>query len=188
LNDDRRRLKAATQVEPFSFSTEHRWARVLRVMDGSTLDAALMVDHKARAFKVRLAGIATPKLRPPRGDPNRQAIKREALSAKNKLSNLLPPNCLVVLQCGRFDKSGRLLVTAIWRDGGAGAQGSKDKEIIETMVTDGFALRVTSDKCPFENWKRAYESVLTRRQYRTIHRHSALQKYKKPLSMRWFNC
>jgi len=132
-----------SRVRPFTFCNEQRLARVIRIVDGDTIEVALVVDRRPRSFKVRLMGIDTPELRPPRAHPQRDAIKREALAAKEHVQRLLPLGCYVTLYCDQFDKFGRLLARRVAR---GGAENDQATDVIEQMVVDGFAVRVTDGR------------------------------------------
>jgi len=172
--NEREVLANATQVEPFTFCNERRLARVMRVVDGDTIEAALVVDGAARSFKVRLAGIDAPEMRPKQSDPNRDAIKREALAAKKHLETLLPRDCLALISCGQFDKFGRLLAERIVLDAQRDVDqksvaetkhGGGNGDIIEQMVRDGYCVRVDDNKRA-QDWDTMWGALQAQRQSR----------------------
>lgn len=86
-----------------------RAARVARVVDGDTLHVVLMHDNRPWRFVLRLVDIDTPELHPARSDPDRDSIMREARLARDGLRSLLPDGAPCSVQCGAFDKFGRVL-------------------------------------------------------------------------------
>ena len=62
-------------------------AKLVKIYDGDT--AWLSVDAPVKAtFRVRLLGIDTPELRQPAARENREALKRQAYAARNRLAQL----------------------------------------------------------------------------------------------------
>ena len=60
-----------------------------------------------------MEGYDSPEMRPSKSNPNRDAEKKAALESKNYLKNLIQknPEQLIYIECGDFDKYGRLLGT-----------------------------------------------------------------------------
>lgn len=99
-------------------------AKPVNVYDGDTFKAIFRLpgtDDMFVKMRCRIVGIDAPELRPPRSEPNRDVIIREALASRNRLCQLLTglenwvPSCdahtkLVELTCEGWDKYGRLLV------------------------------------------------------------------------------
>lgn len=109
---------------------ERRTARVARIVDGDTLHVVFMHDGRPWRFVVRLVGIDTPELHPARNDPDHEAIVREARAARDFLRTLLPAGCMCTVQCGAFDKFGRIL-GIVWRN---------DANVNELLVARGLAV------------------------------------------------
>ena len=149
------------------FSLEGRWfdAKVLDAYDADTLTVALELESGLHAFKVRLAGVDAPEMRPPRSRPGREQEKRAAVRARNTLvgwvtsgerpdperaytrrelrRRFFEPNRAVVrLKAGPFDKYGRLLGEVYVGEGQrAQAQwgGGDDESVNSRLVKEGFA-------------------------------------------------
>lgn len=94
-------------VDFLSFDGYKTTAKVVYVYDGDTVHLVLPLRETRRLIKIktRLYGIDTPELRI-------KEQKEQALVAKNKLIELLAEtNYMVNVECGKFDKYGRVLVT-----------------------------------------------------------------------------
>ena len=93
----------------FSFQTNGKVpCKVLNVYDGDTIDIAMKHDGNVSAFKVRLAGIDTPELKPGKDVANRQNIIESGISAKDFLQNMVFNKILPIEIIGQ-EKYGRLL-------------------------------------------------------------------------------
>lgn len=89
-------------------------ARVLRVVDGDTLDLALYRQEYGRCYRyrVRLYGIDTPEKRPPLAQANREEEIAAAVRASAAMTaQLATTHHRVHLQLYGADKYGRLLGT-----------------------------------------------------------------------------
>ena len=84
--------------------------KVLKVYDGDTIWIAIKLKGKIYRLKVRLLGIDTPEMKPPKSQKNREKEIREAKKAKEFLENLVL-NKVITIECGDWDKYGRLLGT-----------------------------------------------------------------------------
>lgn len=84
--------------------------KVLKVYDGDTIWIAIKLKGKVYRLKVRLYGIDTPEMKPPKAQKNREKEIREAKKAKEFLENLIL-NKVITIECGDWDKYGRLLGT-----------------------------------------------------------------------------
>lgn len=84
--------------------------KVLKVYDGDTIWIAIKLKGKVYRLKVRLLGIDTPEMKPPKSQKNREKEIREAKKAKDFLENLVL-NKVITIECGDWDKYGRLLGT-----------------------------------------------------------------------------
>lgn len=141
----------------FSFDGIETHARVLDIYDGDTLTVALPIfEGHVRRFKIRLLGIDAPELRG--GGPDKHVA---ALSARDRLIQLVlsssphnnvthPPFptgrgpvtklmrenvCVVFLQCGPFDKYGRILARVYGNEGGSG------EDFSDILIREGMAQR-----------------------------------------------
>ena len=129
-------------------------ARILRCIDGDTVQVALVVDNCVVVTSVRLCGIDAPEMRPARKDPHREAIKREANAAKRELETLLPVGALCMLHCcGPLDCYGRVLANKIYY---------KQTDAVSEMVRRGYAVRVQDNKrC--KNWLEMFNKLQDQR-------------------------
>ena len=89
----------------FSFNRYKKNVKVLKVYDGDTIWIAMNHFDMIFKIKVRLDGIDTPEIRTKDMDE-----KNRAIIARDFLSNLIN-NKIITLECGNFDKYGRLLGT-----------------------------------------------------------------------------
>ena len=118
----------------FTFNQLHRLVKILKVIDGDTVDIALYHDDdKTKIYKhrVRLYGIYTPEKRPSLDDPNREKEKEAALRAKNALEKRVNENdSLFIAHFYKNDKYGRLLCTLYDKHG---------EDINKWMIENGYA-------------------------------------------------
>lgn len=117
----------------YSYEGIKKKVKVLRVVDGDTLDVALHHDETNKIFKyrVRLYGIDTPEKRPLKSDPNRdkeiEAAKKSSKAMQDKLDE---NNNIVVALFYKPDKYGRLLCSIYDKNG---------NDINEWMIQSGYA-------------------------------------------------
>ena len=122
-------LKAATldNTAYHSLEGQRKLCKVVSVYDGDTVTVALVVKETPELFKCRVSGVDTPEMRPPRAMESRETHIAAAIRARNRVAQLLT-NCpvdlleqtkkldlkentkLLDVECGAFDKYGRLLV------------------------------------------------------------------------------
>lgn len=126
---------ASLQDAPmFTLGDVPRLAKVIEVYDGDTVTAAVELDKDTfRSFKVRLAGLDAPEMRPPLNAPNRSELLKAAESAKDYLQTLLL-NRLVHIQFLGTEKYGRQLARIYLEDPAAGKMSVNDM-----LLTGGFA-------------------------------------------------
>tara|TARA_A100001015_G_C14934980_1_gene690047 strand:- start:883 stop:1317 length:435 start_codon:yes stop_codon:yes gene_type:complete len=84
--------------------------KVLKVYDGDTIWIALKLKGKIYKLKIRLYGIDTPEMKPPKNQVDRDKEIAEAKKSKTFLSDLVL-NKIITIKCGDWDKYGRLLAT-----------------------------------------------------------------------------
>jgi micrococcal nuclease len=117
----------------FTFENKKEYVKVLRVIDGDTIDIALYHERLSKAFRhrVRLYGIDTPEKRPLKSNPNRELEIQASLKSKNALEERLKETGYIVLSLFyKPDKYGRLLCTFY---------GKNDINLNEWMVKEGYA-------------------------------------------------
>ncbi len=98
----------------YSYEGVKKTVKVLRVVDGDTVDIAYHHEETGKIFKyrVRLYGIDTPEKRPSKDDPNRDKEIAASKRASEALCEYLQrENNLVVALFYKPDKYGRLLCT-----------------------------------------------------------------------------
>ena len=95
----------------FSLKEKKKMRKVVNIYDGDTCKVVFDVKGDIYRWNIRMEGYDTPEMRPSRNDPNRDAEKVAAIRAKNYLKSLIQKdeNQLVYIECGEFDKYGRLL-------------------------------------------------------------------------------
>lgn len=163
-----------SSVKQFSLEGRKMWVKVVGVYDADTCRVVLFLAGKPTQFSVRLSGIDTPEMRPARNKPNRDLEKKRAIQARNRLIQLVSDveiglddtwrrnriqrllaesTKLVVLECGDFDKYGRLLgqlvinsTTQVGGNGGNGGNGEGDEDQGETrvnniLIEEGYAYK-----------------------------------------------
>tara|TARA_B110000902_G_C14248045_1_gene565032 strand:- start:244 stop:654 length:411 start_codon:yes stop_codon:yes gene_type:complete len=101
----RYRLKNCTckNTQVFSFNNFKTKAKVVKVYDGDTIWVAFNYKGKYVRIKIRLYGIDTPELR-----SKHNLEKEKAIDAREYLKRMIF-NKIITLECGKFDKYGRLL-------------------------------------------------------------------------------
>lgn len=115
-----------TIVPPFSIEGLEAYARVLDIYDGDTIQVALNVGGRCNKYNVRMQGIDTCEMK-----SKNTMIKQRSIKARNTLLSLITGDdtidlyenfqrksirdrlkkdvYLVYLECGPFEKYGRLL-------------------------------------------------------------------------------
>lgn len=105
-------LKTATLANTEKFSMETHGAkipvRVIDVYDGDTIVVAMEVFNKVFAFRVRLAHVNTPEMRPSLNAPDRDSIVARAKLARDFLAKHVMGK-IVWLNILGYEKYGRLL-------------------------------------------------------------------------------
>jgi endonuclease YncB( thermonuclease family) len=117
----------------FTFNGLRKKIKVLRVIDGDTVDIALQHDdtHKVYRHRVRLYGIDTPEKRPPKDDPYREKEIAASILAVAALDTILKDNDYIVLALFyKPDKYGRLMCSFYDKYG---------DDINKRMITNGHA-------------------------------------------------
>lgn len=111
MSREYRRARKCAPAGKRTFNDQTRFAKVVSVYDGDTITVATRLSKKEPFYEyaVRLAGIDTPELRPPRSDPHADLHREAGLKVRNHLRRLLPEGTVVQIQFGKEDKYGRLL-------------------------------------------------------------------------------
>lgn len=117
----------------YSYENLKKLVKVLKVMDGDTIDIALHSDDTGKIFKhrIRLFGIDTPEMHPSLSNPDRAKEIEASKQAKEALTQRLQENDnMVVAHFHKFDKYGRLMATLHDKQG---------EDINKWMISSGHA-------------------------------------------------
>lgn len=112
-------LQKAVRGPDFSYSGRVFLAKIVECYDGDTVRATFSPGEIFPAvvqYKIRLLGCDSCEMKPPLKAPDRELEKAMALDARDALEAKICPD-LVVIECGEFDKNGRILATIYLRDG-----------------------------------------------------------------------
>lgn len=117
----------------YSYENLKKMVKILKVMDGDTIDIALHYEDSGKIFKhrVRLYGIDTPEMHPSLSNPDRLKEIEAAKQSKEALTQKLQENDnLVVAHFHTFDKYGRVMATLHDKQG---------EDINKWMIASGHA-------------------------------------------------
>jgi endonuclease YncB( thermonuclease family) len=130
-----------------SYENVKKRVKVLRVVDGDTLDIAMYQEETNRIYKyrVRLYGIDTPEKRPLKSDPNRTKEIMAAMEASRAMTQKIE-ECyhMVTIHFHQYDKYGRLLGTVY---------GKNEENLNRWMIQHGHATEY------FGKTKKSFEQV-----------------------------
>jgi endonuclease YncB( thermonuclease family) len=127
-------LLQATKGEDFSLNGRDFLAKVVDVYDGDTIRVVFRLGELVQ-YRARMSGYDSPEMRPPKTQANRDAEVAAARAAKAALIEKLGDH-IVFIECGLFDKYGRLLVTVYTR---AGPELTERGENVNTwMIAQGY--------------------------------------------------
>jgi len=118
----------------WSLKGKKMWIKVLKVYDGDTIWIAIKINRSIYKLSARLYGIDTPEMKPLKNKINRDIEIKNAKKAKEFLSNLVL-NKVILIECGKWDKYGRLLITLFLKNGIC----SPDININKLMISKGHA-------------------------------------------------
>lgn len=106
-------ILAKTNIETPMWSLEGRTlrAKCVKVYDGDTIHVNVLLGDRPVRFKCRMLGYDSPEMNAK--DSNE---KTRAIAARDALSGLICDQ-LVTIECGKFDKYGRLLIVCVASDG-----------------------------------------------------------------------
>ena len=104
------KLKKTTyeNTEKFDLINKTVTAKIVKVYDGDTVWATFYLHNKIYKFNIRLYGIDTPEMKPPKNQENRESEIIEAKKSKKYLENLIL-NKIVLIELLGKDKYGRIL-------------------------------------------------------------------------------
>jgi endonuclease YncB( thermonuclease family) len=116
-----------------SYENIRKKVKVLRIVDGDTVDIAMVSDDTNKIFKyrVRLYGIDTPEKKPLKSNPDREKeIEASKKSSQALYKKIEENHHIVTILLSKPDKYGRLLGTLYDKKG---------EDINQWMVSQGFA-------------------------------------------------
>lgn len=95
-------------IELFSLENKKFETKIVKVYDGDTCFAVFLLNNQPVKFKIRMEGYDSPEMKPLLSQKNREEEIEKAKKAKSELERLVL-NKIVSLECGKWDKYGRLL-------------------------------------------------------------------------------
>ena len=95
-------------LELFSLDKNIVDVKIVRVYDGDTCFGVFLLQNRPVKYKIRMFGYDSPEMKPLLKTPNRDKEIIAAHKAKQELEKLVL-NKIVKLECGKWDKYGRLL-------------------------------------------------------------------------------
>ena len=111
-NQELKLKEADDTIAKFSLNGKDIIAKIVRVYDGDTFWACFFLDNKIVKYNCRCLGYDSPEMKPKnKTDDEKKREKEAAQKAKDHFIKLCETkDGLVTLECGKFDKYGRLLV------------------------------------------------------------------------------
>lgn len=128
------RLSTDMNTQYVSYENIKQLVKILRVVDGDTVDVAMYHQETKKIFKyrIRLYGIDTPEKKPLQSNPDREReIAAAKMSTQAMITKMQENNNLVVVKLYKLDKYGRLLGTFYGKNG---------ENINDWMVKQGHAI------------------------------------------------
>jgi endonuclease YncB( thermonuclease family) len=119
--------------EEFSWNENHFLAKPSDVYDGDTFTATWIYNDEVIKQRCRCIGYNSPEIRPRRNLPNRDQIKLEANLAKDRFTELLNQDALIVVECFRNDSFGRMLTVVYNATNGT-------KSLNQIMLDEGHGI------------------------------------------------
>lgn len=86
-------------------------ARPCEIYDGDTFSSIFVYNNIITKLRCRCLGYDSPEMKPSLQLPNRREEITAAKIARDRFANMLNEHKTIVIECGNFDKYGRLLVT-----------------------------------------------------------------------------
>ena len=118
MNYNLERLTAANKANTplFSFNGLITYGKAVDFYDGDTFNVIISHYDSVYHFKARMFGYDSAEMKPALSLENREEIKKNAIIAKNRLTELLGGKEYFKVHCHEFDKYGRLLVSIMQDD------------------------------------------------------------------------
>jgi len=134
INDD--------DIKVFNLKGIKTYGKIIKNYDGDTAECVLINNDILYRFKVRMYGYDSPEIKPSLNIENREEIVKKAKEAKNRLWQLTTKTDeyknhknLIKIECGDFDKYGRLLITAYEEEN---EDYDFEKSINKKMIDEGY--------------------------------------------------
>jgi len=133
-------------IKIFSLKGIRTKGKIIKNYDGDTADCVLIYRNDLYRFKVRFYGYDSPEIKPSLNIENRDDIIKKAKDAKFRLWQLTTKTDeynnhknIINIECGDFDKYGRLLITAFEDD-------DFSKSINMRMIDEGYGYSYLGGK------------------------------------------
>jgi len=121
-----------SSVKEFGFDGETKIAKIVSVYDGDTVKVVFPILKKLYKFNCRIKGVDTPELR-----TKDKKEKEYGLKIRDELRKKIL-NKVVYIECGEFDKYGRLLIDIIpW------SLGIRGEKISKWLINNKYAFVYT---------------------------------------------
>jgi endonuclease YncB( thermonuclease family) len=139
MNHSIERLKAANKDNTplFSFNGLNTYGKAVDVYDGDTFNIIISHYDSVYHFKARMFGYDSPEMKPSLALENREDIKKKAVLAKTRLTELLSSKEYFKVRCHEFDKYGRLLVSVMCDDDTSSPSYDFENTINAQMIKEG---------------------------------------------------
>ena len=128
-------------IELFSLENQKFEAKIVRVYDGDTCFAAFIWNNKPVKFKIRMENYDSPEMKPLLSLKNRDEEIEAGKKAKSELERLIL-NKIITLECGKWDKYGRLLGKICVKEN------NKIIYVNDHMIKNGFGVPYDGGKKP----------------------------------------
>ena len=110
LLDYKMDIKHAGAETPSFAITGTYEAKIVNVVDGDTVDAVFYFRGKLNKFRLRLAGINAPEMKPRKSIENREQVKEDAMISTQYLTDQVL-NKVITIECHKQGNFGRVLAT-----------------------------------------------------------------------------
>jgi endonuclease YncB( thermonuclease family) len=97
-----------SNTQEVTFNQDVKQAKVVDAYDGDTIKVCFAFAGKFYKFPIRMLGYNCAEMKPPKTDPEYDAIKAKAIAARDYLRSLILGK-VVFIQCFDYDKYGRIL-------------------------------------------------------------------------------
>ena len=111
----------------FSFENQKHICKVVKCYDGDTVHCIFKHDGTYQKFKIRMLGYNSPEIRTRDAEE-----KKKGYAAKARITELLLDK-VVYLECGEFDKYGRILGTIRLNE-------ADNKTVNQMMIDEGYGV------------------------------------------------